>query len=68
MLTVPESIIRAVAAAPDCIVKHKLLAAMGLNSDLETVSQEEQEQGISYLAEISGQYEEAEIPYLPGDN
>ena len=65
MNTVPESVIRAIAAAPQSHVRDLVLAALGLDSEFNKIPEEERQAAIDELAEIVGEKPEPQLEELP---
>lgn len=54
MTSVPESIVRAIAAAPNSHVKEVVLGSMGLTPGLEQLSEEDRELALNSLEQFVG--------------
>lgn len=54
MISVPESVIRAIAASPQSHIRDLVLAAIGLDAEFAPVPEEERQAAIDELAQLAG--------------
>ena len=66
-VTVPETIVRAIAAAPESHVRNVVLGAMGLLPNLESNTEEERQAAIIDLEQLAGTGAENQLlPFYNG--